>query len=289
MPFSGVGLPAFVAVATGPGKLLRSADVLVHKEAEFAKHDATLYARSRFVGYDVENAVVDHLQKEAGLRPSERVYVLGDASVFYILLNVPAPYLSNSYNDSPVYEQQRIVDWLRTEHPRFVIWPTDRLVWDEVPHVVRLPLIYNYVVEHYGFTKAIGPYHVLAERTAGQGIDLDYWRRVLGDGVELGHVAQVARASEYEGCGADVSGCDAVLVVRYAETGGRRKVNVSIQSEAGPFRIGFEVVPEDREYVVNLNRLWFWSAIAKSARITVEDPAAQASTTWRRERGAVLF
>jgi hypothetical protein len=278
------------AVEEAPQKVFGSMNALLHYRQDFAPVSATLFSRSRFAGFDVENAVVDNLNQECGRRPQDIVYVLGDAAIFYPLLKQPAPYDSNYYNDSPILEQQRMLDWFNSKHPRFIIWPTDDLAYDTVPHAVRLPLIYSYVVEHYAFVRAIGPYHILMEMPAGKAPDLDYFRRVLSSCVDLGAIPGLSRESEYAECAGDTSRCDAVLVVKYARRS-PGKLTVNIQAGDGPFQIQFNVSPTQREYVVNLNRLWFWNPLAKTSppRITTEDAAASAAMEYRRERGPVLY
>jgi hypothetical protein len=190
-----------------------------------------------------------------------------------------------------------VLDWLRRKNPRFVIWETDALEYDHVPHMVRLPLIYTYVVEHYRFVRAIGPYHILEQRppvqASGQPADLEYWRRVLGDRVDLGHVPGRAHLSEYADCAGEVARCDAVLVVRYppSKPVPHNKLTVDIEAAGNSFKVLLDVAPDEREYVVNLNRLWFWNSLPKSEtpRIRAEDGAAEAVMSYRRERSPVLY
>jgi len=279
-------------IATAPGRVSGTVDALLHHRADFDRANATLYSRSRFVGYDAENRVVDNLTGECGLRAADTVYVLGDYPIFYMLLNQRAPYISNTYNSSPIYEQQKVLDWFHREHPRFVIWGTGVQAYDGVPHTVRLPLIYTYVTEHYQLLRDLGSYQILVERPANQPPDLEYWRRMLGDHVDLGAVPGLARLSEYAACGGDVALCDAVLVVKYphARPAPRTKVTVDIDASEGRFRVQFDTGRGKREYVVNLNRLWFWNPISKpTPRITAEDAAAEVVTEYRRERKATLY
>jgi hypothetical protein len=272
-------------VEQAPQRIAGAADALLHKRTEFAKASAALYSRPHFARFEVENAVVDELTR-SGLAPGDSVYVLGDASIFYILLDQPGPYVTNSYNESPLSEQRKVLEWLREKRPKFVIWQAGVLSFDEVPHVVRLPLIYRYVVDHYRFVKAIGPYHVLAGRPAGQAIDLESWRAVLGERLDLGHVPGLSQMSDYEGCAGDRVRCDPVLVIRYAAAPDCRKLTIHINT----FRVELDVDPADRDYVVNLDRLWFWSAVANPLpQITVDDKAAQLSILHRQQRGPVLY
>jgi hypothetical protein len=278
-------------IEEGPGKVSGVVHALLDQK-EFAQANASLYSRARFSGFDEENAVVDTLSQSCGLRGEDSVYVLGDNSLFYILLNQPPPYLSNSYNDSPRYEQQKVLDWFHRKKPRFIIWDPKDSIFDSVPHLVRLPLLYTYVVEHYQFVREAGPYQILTERPRDLAPDLEYWRRMLGDRVDLGSIPGRARLAEYADCGGDVARCDAVLVVRYPQARAmpRGKVTVDVDSPGGPFRMQFDVAPEEREYVVNLNRLWFWNMVSKPApRITAEDAASEAAMDYRSERSPVLY
>jgi hypothetical protein len=272
-------------VEQGPGKVSRTVHALLN-ENEFAKANARLYSRVNLAGFTEENAVVDNLVQSCGLRPSDTVYVLGDDSLFYIVLNQQPPYNINSYNESPIYEQQKVLDWFQRKIPRFVIWAPEDSSFDGVPHVVRLPLVYTYVVDHYDFVRAVGPFHILTARQPNQPPNLDYWRRTLGDRVDLGNVPARARLSEYTPCGGDTTRCDPVLVVHYPQPAPvpRAKATIDIES----FRLQFDVTPGQREYVVNLNRLWFWKLLS-APRITPEDPVAQSTVDYRTEPHPVLY
>ena len=236
--------------------------------------------------------MVDDLLQTCGLRAEDSIYVLGDDSIFYILLNKRPPYIINSYNDSPLYEQQNVLDGLTRNPPRFVIWATHKLEYDTVPNTVRLPSLYTYVVEHYRFMHAVGPYHILVERLPNQQPDPQYWRRMLGDRIDLGHIPARARRSEYPPCNEETSGCGAVLVVSYPPSRPVRHSSaiVDIDSPSGPFRIQFDLTPDDHEYVINLNRMWFWALLSKSPpRAKTEDGAAAAIIGYRIDRASVLY
>ena len=71
----------------------------------------------------------------------------------------------------------------------------------------------------------------------------------------------------------------------------RGKLEVTVESSGNdPFRIELDVAPGGREYVVNLNRVWFWGLVAGAGpRVTVEDDLAETVIELRRERGAVLY
>jgi hypothetical protein len=83
------------------------------------------------------------------------------------------------------------------------------------------------------------------------------------------------------------------MVVRYP--GSRRvprgKLSVTIESaDHDPFRIQFDVEPGERQYVINLDRVWFWKLLAKSSpHVAVEDDAAEETVEYLREKRPVLY
>jgi len=99
--------------------------------------------------------------------------------------------------------------------------------------------------------------------------------------------------TEYAACGGDVTRCDAVLVVKYpASAAPQGKSVLDIESAGGPLRVAFDLTPGQRDYVINLNRLWFWGSLSKQTttpRITAKDSAAQVVMEHRQERGPVLY
>ena len=189
-----------------------------------------------------------------------------------------------------------MLDWIQRKNPRFVIFGTggsDGLVFDSVPHVVRLPLIYTYIVANYGLLREVGGYRILTRRPSNEPADLNFWRQALGDRIDLGGVPRRARLSEYDSCEGDKARCDAVLVVRYPPPVpvSRRKLSVTVESAGASFQIQFDVAPGQREYVVNLNRIWFWDLLARSGmpHIFTEDQHAQTFLGYHRERSPVLY
>jgi hypothetical protein len=279
-----------------PARVVSLSKILSLDAKQLDQVNDSLFDRSRFIGFDQQMAVVDNLRGDCGLKSGDSIYVLGDDSLFYILLKQAPPYVSNSYNDSPIYEQERVLEWLRRKNPRFVVWGAaapDALIFDSVPHVVRLPLVYDYMVENYGLLRTVGTYRILTKLEPNQRPDVEFWRKGLGSRIDLGRIPRRARLTEYAPCEGDKSRCDAVLVVRYPEPApvSRGKMGVVVQSAGDPFEIQFDVAPGQREYVVNLNRIWFWNALGRSGvpKLAAQDPRAQAFLGYRRERSPVLY
>jgi hypothetical protein len=285
-----------VGFRESPSKVAETTKAIFYEGKTSGQVNDTLYAPSRFVGFDNQSAVVNKLTGELGLTPQDSFFVLGDDLIFYILLNQAPPYSSNEYNESPIYEQQKVLDWLQRKNPRLVIWGRggpEGENFDRVPNIVRLPLVYDYVIENYKFLSDVATYRILTRRPANEPVDMNFWRDQLGSHIDLGRVPRRARLSEYGPCDGDKSACDPVLVVRYPNPApvSRGKVSVSIQGTAGAFSIEFDAAPGQRDYVINLNRVWFWKPLVKMGTpdILTQDARAQTFLGFHRERGAVLY
>jgi hypothetical protein len=165
------------------------------------------------------------------------------------------------------------------------------LTYDTVPHTVRLPLLFSYVIEHYEFLRAIGTYHILELRPPDHPLNAQYWRSVLGDRIDLGHIPARARLSAYAPIEGDKRRDDVVLTVRYPQKQSARKVTATIPSSDGVYHVQFDVGPDESEYVVNMNRVWFWPLLSKTSlpEITMDDAAALVLVDYRRERSTVLY
>jgi hypothetical protein len=151
-------------------------------------------------------------------------------------------------------------------------------------------LIYSYIVNHYTWVRSADHYEILEETPPGQSTDTVYWRRKLGDAVDLGFVPSVATLSSYRECSPGAAGCEEILVVRYPESVLPRKAAFVVETKAGEFRVLFNLDQGKREYVFHLERLWFWKAAGAAARgVRLQDPGAELTVEHRLERRPVLY
>jgi hypothetical protein len=250
------------------------------------------FSPARLSAFVEENAVIRLLKERYGLTSGQTVFVLGDAPIFYVLLAQDAPYVINNYNGSPIQEQQKTVDWLQRRRPQFAVWDPAKVSYDSVPHLVRVPLIYGYVVQHYGFLAAVGRFHVLSVLPPGAAPDFSYWVRTLGSVVDLGHVPRVARSSDHPACREPANECGDVLLVRFEGAYPRtdKKAAVFLETRAGPMTLQFHLVRGVREYVINLERLWFWGiAGPDSPHVMLPEAGAEVRIERRRRDAAVLY
>jgi hypothetical protein len=264
-------------------------DVLLNRGAEVRELHSTRFAPSRFDAFQEQNAVVDIIEKASLSGAPERLYVLGDDPLFYILLKQAPPYLTNGYNMSPIYEQQRTLEWLKWTRPRFVVWSPTNAAYDSTPNVVRLPLVFDYVIRNYGFLSAVGQHHILTRMSSGQIPDVAYWRSTLGVGEDLGSIPSLARLSDFGPC--EKEPCQSVFIVKPTEIGAPAvgKASFRIQGDSGDFQVVFNLSPDAPQYVIPTRRLWFSEWLGTAPQFRALDDRLQVSIERRAVTNSALY
>ena len=248
------------------------------------------YDPGRFREFVPENAVLQVLKREFNWTSDQTLYVLGDDSSFYILAGQKPPYVANNYNCSPLAEQRHVLAWLRSERPRFVVWNPVDASFDGVPHVVRLPVIYQYVVEHYRPLKVVGPYQILTLKTEPAETDSQYWLNELGSTIDLGHIPQLTAPSAYHPCPAVAPArCGTVLYIHWPAAISPGKAAVLMDSLAGPLKVQFDLVPGSRDYIIDGDRLWFRSFLRPEDHAVILIPQAELRQELRLRNSGTLY
>lgn len=288
--YQGVLRGFYLSAVNAPSLLAGDFDVLLGHHPEIREVNASQYALSRFAGFVPENAVMQDLKNEFGWTAPQKLYVLGDESIFYVLAGQEPPYVANNYNCSPLVEQERVQKWLRQQRPRFVVWNPVHSSFDQVPHVVRLPLIYQYVVEHYRPLKTSGPYQILVTVAERAGTDPSYWAKELGTSVDLGRIPQLTDTSAFEKCPpGGLVHCGAVVQIHFPGPVSPAKAVASIDSFAGAFQLQFDLVPGSKDYIIDLDRLWFRSFLTVRPNVGVPIPGAEVVQASRLRKSGVLY
>lgn len=273
-----------------PATLAGNWDLLLHHNAEIRATNATLDERGRYAALSSELAVISVLEHELGWRSPQPVYVLGDDPIFYRLLPAAPPYCPNNYNCSPISEQERSLQWLREHRPHYVVWDPRKSAFDEVPSVVRVPLIYQYVAENYRGLMAVGPYWILVSASERSGADPEFWRQQLGPKIDLGHIPELTRLSDYQDCPpSDTTRCQQVMFVRFPSGRAAGKARMTIDSPSGQLEVAFDVAVGSRTYLIDLDRLWFRTLLGSTWRVNASPAGAEVRKELRLRKSGVLY
>ncbi len=250
----------------GPARVASTVQVLFRGQALLRQADSQMYARERFNRFPGQQAVADYLRSHWQGAGPPAVFALSDDPVLYVLTGQGPVYAANLYNASPVYEQQRIVDWLTRERVPFVAFNPMALEFDGVPTSVRSPLVFEAVVESYLPLARVGLYEVLRRRTGDEKPSFSYWAETLGPSVRLGHLARLGSGARLRPCpyytGPDCLEFAEIHLARPPHQ--TRTLDLPILVGDRAFEASFEVVPRQSDYSILLDRLWFWR-LAKAA------------------------
>lgn len=271
-----VGLTAAIFINTGVVNQSWQRLVNVGQRVAIAAHVVTMDAKqlesyradqfspARLKPFSDETALLDELKSRVGHMPS--FYSLPDAPILYVLAGAKPPYQINGFSMSPIFEQIKMVDYLRSKKIEYVIVEPSKMTFDGFSYFVRLPVLYNYVVSNYAPDFATQRFSVFRLRKPGEPIPLDAWIPILGDTVNLGHlpVYSMLPVSPSLNCESD---CDDMLKVSISKVEQEQLVTVPFNLNGKTLGISFIAVPGKAEYWIKLNRIWFWVARADGVSV----------------------
>jgi hypothetical protein len=274
---SGAFATGWKSLSAGPARASGSVGALIHDRSTFSAVDKTRWAPSRFASYSQWN-IVKALEREPVMRRGGRFWVLGDAGAAILLSHDRWPYyFTEFYDGTPIAYQKKVLRQLRTMPPARVLF--DFAPWqssfDDVPNIVRVPLLFDWAVRSLVPSRTVGDWAILRPRTAHEAIDLAWWRRRIGTTIDLGQIpTDVRLGSERDLCLAGPR-CRSYLVI--TPTPGTPQppdIVVPVKVNGLQFFIRVETAPGAYRYVVDLNRVWFWSAAPPSASRSIGSPDA---------------
>jgi hypothetical protein len=174
--------------------------------------------------------------------------------------------------------------------PRRVVWnfSPEAMTIDSVPHVVRVPLLFQWSVAHLAPERRVGQFEILRPLRPGERPHLAWWRRRIGTTTNLGHVPEAAQVHGRP-CSTG-SRCGTYAVVELP-SGQPRPAQVSVSVTVGGLRFGVAFQPSGAtRYVIPLDSLWFWRVGgAVSASVHGDGVADAHVTILRRTRDRDLL
>jgi hypothetical protein len=237
-------------------------EALPHSLAVLGRGDFTLTELSYYEDeqrYPDKRSVMSRLKQLAspeGGSTIDEVFDLGDDSTFYVALRQKPPYYITFYNSSPLEAQERTLAWLEKKKPKWLVWRPSFTTFDEVPNLVRVPLLYQAAISNYASFERVGDFEILRRRDPGAPIDVGFWADRLGTSIDLGAVPAISGLQGATQCSAEP--CIEALRVQ-VETplaGNKRVVHLTVGGKR--FEVTFTEQRGQKEYYLYLDRLWFY-------------------------------
>lgn len=254
-------------VADAPKHVLEDILCIVGNRELLEKANRALYSKARFVDFKDEQAVVSRIRSLVPETQNPMVFVLTDDPVIYIFTGQPPVFHANIYNASPIYEQQRVVKWLVSGKPQFVLLDPNSLTFDAVPDVVRIPLILAAVIENYVPSEKVGRFEVLRRRGLSDEVAMAYWRERLGFSSNFGHLLTQSMNGPQTLCKSkNDTSCTDWLEIRLRSSNTQAKsVEIPFEIQGQLYSIVFDVTSGKSDYYLPLDRFWPW-AVAERQR-----------------------
>lgn len=204
-------------------------------------------------------------------------YVLGDDSFFYIIAKQKPPFHITFYGGCNIFDQKLIADWLEENKVEFVIWKPSFTHFDLVPNLVRVPNIYGYVIKHYEPYGSFSGYQVLKRKDLAQPVDVEFWRRYLGDTIDLGHLPSLTNISKMSNCNIHaLSDGHDYLEVKIAGKKVDQQRTILVNVGDLSFKILFWQNQRDDVYRIYLDHVWFWNCLKKEKLVPELDQTQDA-------------
>lgn len=245
----------------GPERLL---GFFMDDSIPFVEANAKRFSPFHFARYKDENKVVERIRALSPPGETARTYVLTDNQVIYILLKQNPPYHSNIYNSSPLYEQKKVLQWLIQNTPKFVVLDPTKLIFDTFQAIIRTPVYFNHIIEHYAPLETVGSLEILRRRQPGEPVSTKFWRDKVSATLAFGHFPRVSSATKFPNCGLEAA-CQDFLKITVADNRFNGKtLSIPFKVDELDFNATFIAVDGLKTYYLSLNRIWFWDVLKRS-------------------------
>jgi hypothetical protein len=184
------------------------------------------------------------------------VYVLGDSQFLYALLDSEPYWMISVYDSSPVREQREVIDRLDDDLPDVVVLDRRDTSFDIAPNVLRIPLLYRWVIDHYAIESQSGPYDLLTPRDAA--IDWEHWSTTLGGALDLGRLPAAVPSRSDDCVGEDAASCLTYLTIDVEPVEEPTPRSIEISATSGTYTLTLVQWEDDETLIIPLERLWFW-------------------------------
>jgi hypothetical protein len=202
-----------------------------------------------------------NLLKKIQLKKNDDIFVLGDDSYLYIILEQQAPFYVTFYNQSILYSQKNTIDWINVHNPKYVLWRNTFKDFDDVPNYTRVPLVFERVIQDYKFKNTYGSFVILERKKSEEPVDFNFWREYLGNTILLGFIPGRSEPNKFEikeMNGQKNTYESHFLTINISNPIPERREEISFNVNGNIYKIAFQEEKKVFSYNINLERVWFW-------------------------------
>jgi hypothetical protein len=171
-------------------------------------------------------------------------------------------YYISSYDSSTKYDNEVLLDKLKSEIPKTIIIDVRSLYFDSIHLTLRHPLVIKWIVNNYQFHQTIGNYNIFTQNLNKSDGNLQGWNSLFGE-IDLGNIPYYV--SEGEECAKELE-CDRYIKVKLLKKGEFCKFTILNSDLESRF---FFPIRYDSEFaIIPFSRLWPVDKLSKIKEIS---------------------
>jgi hypothetical protein len=182
-----------------------------------------------------------------------KFYVFGEPSGLYIMGKIRIPYFTSFYDGSSLKNQKRVIDSIDDKSIDYIIIRKNFTSFDLVDNTVRVPLIFDHIIQNFIYFKSTDNYYILKRNISKVVISYDFWNTYLGPNINLGYLPEKTKVSNIN-CDLSPSCAKYIHIVKKDSKDGN--FNIELLNKSIKNNITFAMHGKDKNAYININRLW---------------------------------
>jgi hypothetical protein len=234
-----------------------------HKSVQYNKAKYN-YSRQQFILFPEELELAEAIAT-LGIS-TEYLYMFGDMPVINILTRTKPIWQIDTYDTSPLHEQKKVISMLKLHKPPVIWHKKSAITMDGLPLAVRNPVLLGYIVSHYQPAHHSGNYTILMPLSEGEDPDIEFWSEQLSTQIDLKYIPRLSNIYKLPITNKDTLNAVYTANITINPNTVSRDNSIQFTCIIGKqkFTVLFNVDPDQHEYGIILDRLWFIEAARHS-------------------------
>lgn len=250
---------------TRPLTLYEDIPLLFTKKSAWDSIKRSYFLPERFLIDDVRGDEFKEIfLKKFIFDKGDDLFVLGDDSYLYMVLDQKNPPYISFYNQSILYSQRNTSNWIDVHKPKYVLWRDTFKDFDGVPNYTRVPLVFEKVIQDYKFKDTYESFLILERKSKEERIDLDFWKKHLSDTIQLGFIPSRSEPERSLSKNTSTSFMATYLIVDIEKPSDGREREIVFNIHNDSYKIKFRERRGITTYHILLDRIWFWNVAKKN-------------------------
>ena len=195
---------------------------------------------------------------------SNNLLVLTDDPVIYPLMKIKPPYQINGFSLSPFSEQKLYIDQWENKKWDYVVINKNKLFIDGFSYIVRLPLVYSYLLSNYSPEIEFDDYFLFKRddgKVSKNRNNINFYSKLFGNNIYFSHSFLNSSKSLNDLCEDYEKNCGKYIHVILNNNNNNKvisdKIEISVLLRNEIYSIFFNTNNNKLDYYIPINNIWF--------------------------------